>query len=453
MSADESPTADATPVKEFFINILTQDVDLIHTIPEFVDNSIDGAARMVEDEEDYSEYFVRIEMDSESLVIEDNCGGIPLNVAEEYAFRFGRPDDLDDVLPSKIGEFGIGMKRSLFKIGGEFKIESKTEDDHFIIEVDVDEWREDTGNWDFPIEIVDDDDDRCEITEDTGTRIQVSDLRAGASRQFGKETFESELGEELISRNQEYLSRDFGIILNRENLAYREMEIFESDEVEPAYDSFTYEDEEGSVDVRMVCGLGERSNKNAGWYVFCNGRLVLEADQTSRTGWGTDSIEKIPNFHGQFNRFRGLVYFNSDDPGMLPWNTTKTDVNEDSEVYQGAKQKMVSLTRPVINFLNDVAEERRGMDDEEEKPDLEKKVEQAQLTDMTDISTSGSRSFSGPEPDEEDDEDIGPEMRTVSYKAPKSKLDKAKDELGVNTFRAVGEETFDYFWKIEGLEE
>ena len=154
----------------------------------------------------------------------------------------------------------------------------------------------------------------------------------------------------------------------------------------------------------------------------------------------------------QFNRFRGLVYFESDDPGMLPWNTTKTGVNQDSDVYSKARQRMISMTRPVINFLNDVATQRRELETDE-KPQLEQKVEQARLTDIMDVSASENRPFKGPEADEEEEEDEEPEMKTIRYRAPKAKLERAKKELGVSTYKGVGEETFEYFWDMEGLEE
>lgn len=450
MSDSNPPRADATPVKDFFINILTQDVELLHTIPEFVDNSIDGAVRRSNSSTDYSEFYVSIVMDSDHLEVTDNCGGIPLDVASDYAFRFGRPEGLEDVLPTKIGEFGIGMKRSLFKIGSHFIVESKTDDTHYVIEVNVSDWR-DSDDWNFPIEFIDDTDSRAELPHE-GTRICVTELRDEPQKKFAAETFESELAEELTSRNREYLDNGFGVILNRQNLAYREMNIFESDEISPAYEEFTFHGEDGDVDVKIVCGIGERSNDEGGWYVFCNGRLVLEADQSETTGWGTNSGEKIPKFHGQFNRFRGLVYFESDTPGTLPWNTTKTGVNQDSAVFQKARQNMLSLARPVIDFLNEVENQKRDQKGDE-KPELEQRVEQATLTDITEVSSTRNQKFTGPDPEKEPEEDDGPVMKNVSYSAEKDRLERAKEYFEVDSYSKVGQASFEYFWTLEDLEE
>ena len=129
---------DAHPVKEFFIDIITQDVKIIDSIPEFVDNSIDGALRHQEEGEDLSGRRITITLDGEKAVIQDNCGGISKSQAEDYAFRFGSPEEAEE-LPSRIGEYGIGMKRSIFRLGSKFLIESNpVDDERFVVEVDVD---------------------------------------------------------------------------------------------------------------------------------------------------------------------------------------------------------------------------------------------------------------------------------------------------------------------------
>lgn len=453
MSSNDDMRADASPVKEFFIDVVTRDVEIIQTIPEFIDNSIDGALRQADDEEDLSDFFVRIDMGPESIEITDNCGGIPLPVAQDYAFRFGRPEEGEDRLPSAIGEFGVGMKRSLFKLGDQFIVESRTEDNHFIIEVDVSEWQSDPSVWDFPIDIVDSSDERATLEHEVGTRIQITELDDPVSDRFGQDTFESELTERLISFNQLYLERDFEIILNNNNLTYRGVDILTSDNLDPAYEQLTYEGEEENVEIEIIAGLGERSNQDAGWYVFCNGRLVLEADQSSTTVWGADLDESVPKFHTEFNRFRGLVFFESDDPGLLPWNTTKTGINQDSPVYRKARQKMVSISRPIIDFFNEVETQRRNLEDDDETPELEKEVEKAEPTDTSEVDRGSNRSFTPPEPDDEDEEDDGPVSKTISYQVSENRLNIVMEAVGASTQREVGEKTFEYFWDMEGLEE
>lgn len=437
---DEPIKVDANPVKDFFIDIITRDVDLIDTIPEFVDNSIDGANRL-RDNGNYSGLFVEIDITPENIQILDNCGGIPREHAENYAFRFGRSDDFDDT-DSIIGEFGVGMKRSLFKLGSTFIVESLRENEHFVIEVDVDEWKSDDDDWNFELELIDSGDPRSELTE-PGTRIFIEDLKTKVADKFAQDLFRTRLANELASEFQMYLKNEFQIILNGDPLRYTSLEFLQSDEIESAYKQFVYETEEGSEDVtvEMRAGLGDRSNEKAGWYIFCNGRLVLKANQDEITGWTGDPI---PKFHGEFNRFRGMVNFKSDDPGLLPWNTTKNGVNSDSRVYQRAKNEMENMMRPVIDTLNEIANQKKESGDESS---IEAVVEQADSVEASDLD-SVQTTFSKPEVDEDDDDDE-PEKTTIQYSRPKEDVEKVKASLGVETNYEVGEGTFDYFYRFE----
>ena len=99
--------------------MLTRDVLLTRAIIDLVDNSIDGAKRL-RSEGDYSGLKVIIRFSEEEFSIEDNCGGISIPTARDYAFRFGRPKDAPSTT-SSVGQFGVGMKRTFFKLGRFFQ--------------------------------------------------------------------------------------------------------------------------------------------------------------------------------------------------------------------------------------------------------------------------------------------------------------------------------------------
>ena len=88
----------ADPTKEFFIGMLTKDIPLTRAIIDLVDNSVDGALRLHPDN-NYEGLWVDIKLNGREFIIEDNCGGIPLEIAQRYAFRFGRPMEAILVLP------------------------------------------------------------------------------------------------------------------------------------------------------------------------------------------------------------------------------------------------------------------------------------------------------------------------------------------------------------------
>src|SRR5690606_27051182 len=70
---------------------------------------------------------------------------------------------------------------------------------------------------------------------------------------------------------------------------------------------------------------------------------------TDRTVWGKDGI---PRYHTQYNGFMGLIFFDSDDPRLLPWTTTKREVDVDDPLYRKALVPMKNLTRLFIAYTN-----------------------------------------------------------------------------------------------------
>jgi Histidine kinase-, DNA gyrase B-, and HSP90-like ATPase len=138
--------ANANPSKSFFIAMLTRDIDLVDCILDLLDNSVDGigeAARRSGAQLDADHPFegntVEIAFDRDSFRIADASGGIPIKVAEDYAFRFGRPDDAPELKDGTIGLYGIGMKRAIFKMGNVVAMQSSTGTESFSLNLNVDE--------------------------------------------------------------------------------------------------------------------------------------------------------------------------------------------------------------------------------------------------------------------------------------------------------------------------
>ena len=94
---------------------------------------------------------------------------------------------------------------------------------------------------------------------------------------------------------------------------------------------------------------GKYRDSGAGWFVFCNGRTVISADKSPKTGWNNNGL---PIFQPKHRPFLGTVYFVSRHADRLPWDTTKSGINEDSEIWQEAKRRMVSVGRSITSFLD-----------------------------------------------------------------------------------------------------
>ena len=77
--ADDKNRIDAMPTKAFFVNMLVRDISLDRAVLDLLDNCIDGAKSLRPgDDADYSGLSVTIEMNGETFVIEDNCGGFEI---------------------------------------------------------------------------------------------------------------------------------------------------------------------------------------------------------------------------------------------------------------------------------------------------------------------------------------------------------------------------------------
>ena len=123
---NDKPHIDAMPTKAFFVDMLVKDIALERAVLDLVDNCIDGAKRLrPQSDPDFSGLTVTIRMTDQRFEITDNCGGFDSDMAATYAFRFGRPRDAHNT-DFSAGQFGVGMKRALFKFGRYFEVHSST---------------------------------------------------------------------------------------------------------------------------------------------------------------------------------------------------------------------------------------------------------------------------------------------------------------------------------------
>jgi Histidine kinase-, DNA gyrase B-, and HSP90-like ATPase len=428
---------DATPTKGFFIDMITRDISLIPAIADLVDNSIDGARRLRGDE-NYDGLYVRIDADADVFKISDNCGGISVEVARDYAFRFGREQDAPHIKHS-IGRFGVGMKRSIFKMGRAFKVTSVTTSSRFVLDVDVTEW---AANDDWHFQFSDLQIDRDYPEDETGTVLEISALRPDVSAAFGLEATWNELRVDLRNKMREQLHTGLSISVNGIPISVKPLTLLSAQGLEPAYQELVYDaDSESPVHVRMYCGLAEvtERRRDSGWHVFCNGRQILRGDQSSDTGWGDD----VAAFHPQYAKVRGYVFFDCDDAAKLPWNTTKTGLDTDSPIYRSTRPKMVILMKPVISFLNAAKADSEKLKSGD-KGELESLVEKAPSKKLGDVQTRAK--FKTPEIIK-----VEPIIKTqrITYEAPYDDVQKVKAALRAGSYKQVGLRTFEYYFDAE----
>lgn len=358
--------ASANPTKAFFVRMVTRDIALEDCILDLIDNSIDGAWQLegglpmtLNSDVDLRNYKIEIGLSENSFWIRDNCGGITLDDAAEYAFTFGRKEaDVHDSY--SIGVYGIGMKRAVFKLGTEIYIRSTYNDNSkqqsFLVPIRVEDWLSDdsTNSWDFDIETSED-------LPAPGVEISVNTLTENTSISFKDPEF-VRLLRRIIARDYSlHLHRGLSIIVNEEPINGWNIGLRESHEFSPMRSSYEQEYNGGTVSVEILAGMAapppESSEPDeekigedrSGWYVICNGRVVLAADKTSTIGWNTDGW---PKWHPQYAGFMGLVLFTSEDAELLPITTTKRSIDNSSWVFRQSIPKLREVSRSWINYTN-----------------------------------------------------------------------------------------------------
>lgn len=435
---------DAEPTKGFFVEMLTRDIGLEQAVLDLVDNSIDGAKGLIgSGEKPFEGRKIALEFSRESFRIVDNCGGFTSEAARTYAFKFGKPTGSPRT-PHSIGQFGVGMKRALFKFGHQFSVRSATIDDAWAVNVNVPEWETQSG-WRFPWAPFVPDENVSPTSP--GTEIIVRELRTEVGLKFSTKIFENAIHQLIKSKHRQFIAGGLEIKVNGHHVDATSLYLLVSEDTSfrPGIQEFVIKDDsEEEIKVRIIVGVGQSSPPQAGWYVVCNGRVVLEADRRAVTGWGLIEEQSksvvIPNYHNQFSRFRGIVTFDSNDSVRVPWNTTKTDVDQDNPIWQKTFGRMTELMRPVIDFLNeldaDIDEHTR-----EHSPLLAyvSKVTtvKAEALPTTSIFTAPPRGSLY----------RGPKTVKIQYAKPVDEVRLLMKELEVSSAKAVGEKTFELIYE------
>lgn len=362
MTKPSEDHAQASPTKQFFVSMLTRDISLADAILDLLDNCLDGALRLVHGARvDYAKHFVRINIAGDHFCIADNCGGIPRDVAKNYAFKMGRDSDDDrDSDAETIGMYGVGMKRAIFKMGRNALVRTRHGEDTFEVPI-TSEWL-DAKNWD-PLPI-NEPSEANEKLDEPGTTILVQELHEGVARHFGNAAFENEVRTAIAEHFTMFLQWGLKVELNGEPVLPVRVEVLVT-EAEDSPAPYVFQKTIDDVLVSITVGLntsrslgdddeddagfeGDRSSSTSGWTVLCNDRAVIVGDKNRLTGWG----DGIPLYHPQFSIVTGIIEFRSHRADKLPVTTTKRALDTSSNVWLESLVKMKEGMRIWISYTN-----------------------------------------------------------------------------------------------------
>jgi hypothetical protein len=404
METNKYGPVDATPVKSFFVEMLTRDIELVDAILDLLDNCVDGILRTEGnslDEKPYDRFNAKIMFDENSFSISDNCGGIPWDL-HDYAFRMGKePKDRDSDLPT-VGVYGIGMKRAIFKIGKQCLISTRNQEDCYEVEI-TPKWIEEPNNWYLPVF------ESSQPDKEDGTTIVIGDLNEAIAIRFReeKEDFTRELTEKIKTHYAFILDKGFEVEINNKRVEAKPTKlVFNKTQniqgTDTAVRPYIFQTESDGVKVFLTVGFtrpipsqedinNEQEEKryssmDAGWTIICNDRAVLYCDRTELTGWGEAGV---PRYHTQFIAISGIVEFQSDDAAKLPTTTTKRGIDASSSLYLQVKNKMREGMKMFTDYTNKWkgnASESKGHIDSGKRYTLDEIKEEAKNVRLTSVS-------------------------------------------------------------------
>ena len=374
--ATSKPTyepVDASPVKSFFVSMLTRDIKLEEAILDLLDNCVDGILRTkghLTGKKPYEGHWAEIEFNKHTFSISDNCGGIPWNL-HDYAFRMGRSKDRPSDADGTVGVYGIGMKRAIFKMGEHCLISTQSGTHGYDVEI-TPKWIGDEDDWAIPVKAT------TKTMREDGTEILIGALRPGVASVFSEDSkaFTSEL-ERLVSTHYAFII-DKGLVvrINKSAIRPRPTKLIFTKKPAlktPSVQPYIFKTKVGGVAVFLAVGFtrpiptedeiaadldGTRySSMDAGWTILCNDRAVLYCNRDELTGWGEAGV---PRYHNQFIAISGIVEFKAADASRLPTTTTKRGVDASSQLYLQIKNKM----REGMKMFTDYTNKWKGKADE-----------------------------------------------------------------------------------------
>lgn len=448
--------ASAAPTKEFFVRTLIRDISLDDCVLDLVDNSIDSAREILDTEteedanpyqlaitDELSRFKIDLTITDSSFSIIDNCGGISFDQAVRSAFTFGRSarHEEDDW---SVGVYGIGMKRAIFKLGENIRVASTYAEDSdsdqpgsFAVPINVPSWLANTDDsWDFDIV-------ESDPLPAPGVKILISSLTAETRARFEDPDYVLTLRRTLSRIYMLPLMHGLNLAVNGEPVAGRKLVLRSDNNFAPLRDNY----EDGPVLVELVAGMispppddvapdeSARGDRDSGWYVICNGRVVVDADRTYLTGWGEG---RLPRWHYQYTGFVGVAIFSSQDASALPMTSTKRGVDTSAAVYRRALVRIYDPTRAWIDYTN------ARKDDITAARELEVSANSVELSSVAPSST-----VKLPTPAKRE------RVANVNYAVPLAKMQKLARAFGNANmpFREVGLRSFNYALQYETEDE
>jgi hypothetical protein len=325
---------------DFLEQILTKDVSTLEAIYDLIDNSIDAARNQIflnpktlKDKfglpESYEGFSVTLDITKDTISITDNCLGMDKETLANKAFVIATTSNHE----FGIGQYGIGLKRSLLKMGNEYK---------FIIDNGINKYSADFNNHNIggtKGELL------AEVRNSDGnphTIFTVFNLKEEIIRDIQNHRWIDNAIQGIEDRYSIYFAKGFNIYLNYFDQKLELNSKLPSLRFNGKFLPKNKEMEFGDVKVIIESGIHEnyyfptedkyslsenrKLTNDFGIYFICNDRVIVKSSTDAKHGWKT-------KWHSEYNGFVCLVRFIAKNPSDLPWNTAKSSMREDASLF------------------------------------------------------------------------------------------------------------------------
>ena len=357
-------SVETRPTKEVVVSSLTRDASVAACIFDLIDNSIDAARAVLvpmgDDEKDdfglpksYGGIQIDVDIGRNGVVVSDNCDGISSEELSKSVLRFG----VRSKQPFGIGLYGVGLNRAIFKLGDRTELDSDNGSERVALNFLASEYLA-SPEWDLPAKAL-------VSRGKPGTKIVISAPPKNVSKFISDRVWIDDFINESGKRYHRFVEKGLALRINKTEVKPVFIRLRENGPFPCRHKSYTTDD---GVNVFLEAGQHQshrfpaeedfdRSTNNQltdqyGWSVSCNDRLIVMCDTSEKTGWDK-------KWHPEFNGFVGYVWFTAEDGSSLPWNTSKSDVDVFSSIYQEALDDMRQMTIEWRSFGREAKKKRQ----------------------------------------------------------------------------------------------
>ncbi|QPJ85303.1 hypothetical protein HH195_04985 [Sarcina sp. JB2] len=188
--------------KNFLRKTLTEKEDVLTSLCQLIDNSIQAYDKLTYKRDNICN--VKIKINKNYIIVQDNSGGIEKKVTDEEIFKIGN---------TSLDEFrGVGLKKAILKLGNTVIINSNRADFSCKIQMSIKNWK--AYDWSYTVE-----EEEYNNRLISGTRIEIKALEDIVKKEICNDDFETNLIKKLGKIYKQRLKNNkLNLILNNINV-------------------------------------------------------------------------------------------------------------------------------------------------------------------------------------------------------------------------------------------